>query len=371
MRILDLIHRWTGGMIGLLLAVLGLSGTLLLHKDAYLRATLPHAADAPVRDGAAIADTVTRLFADPSTESPRSITLAGDTFGLHRINYGDDVGAYADQSGNIVTSWTSVWERPEIWLFDLHHHLLNGETGETVAGFLGLIGIGFVITGAILWWRTRKTFAFRLLPKRLTRPAITRQHRDLGIVMAPLLLLSMLTGTMMVLRPVANVLLSPLSAPAGMNAALAQPKAKGGALTAPVDWHALIQAAHARYPDGELRILSVPTKPGGLINVRMRQQAEWLPNGRTAFWFDPADGRLIESRDALAMPPAARAFNLLYPLHAAKVGGLAYQLVMTLSGLALTLLGTLTVFSFWTAKGQALRQRRRLRHSIRLPLDAR
>lgn len=371
MRVLDLIHRWTGGLIGLLLALLGLSGTLLLHKDAYLRATLPHAADAPVQDTAAIADAVTRLFADPSMASPRSIVLAGDTLGLHRINYGEDASAYADQTGQIVTSWTSVWERPEIWLFDLHHHLLNGETGEIVAGFLGLIGIGFVITGTILWWRTRKTFAFRLLPKRLTRPSIARHHRDLGIVMAPLLLLSMLTGTMMVLRPVASLLLSPLSPPAGLNAALAQPKAKGGALTTPVDWHALIETARSRYPDGELRILSVPTKPGGLINVRLRQQAEWLPNGRTSFWFDPVDGRLIEARDALAMPPAARGFNLLYPLHAAKVGGLAYRLVMTLSGLTLTLLGTLTVFSFWTAKGQALRQRRRLRRSILLPLDAR
>ena len=42
-----LIHRWTGAFIGLLLAVLGLSGTLLLYKDAWLRTTVPHAAEAP------------------------------------------------------------------------------------------------------------------------------------------------------------------------------------------------------------------------------------------------------------------------------------------------------------------------------------
>ncbi len=47
------------------------------------------------------------------------------------------------------------------------------------------------------------------------------------------------------------------------------------------------------------------------------------------------------------MPAGAQVFNGAYPLHAAKVGGLAYRLLMTVSGLALTLLGTLTVWTFW------------------------
>ncbi|MFX6803769.1 PepSY-associated TM helix domain-containing protein, partial [Acinetobacter baumannii] len=86
-------------------------------------------------------------------------------------------------------------ERPELFLFDLHHHLLAGETGEIVAASAGLCGLFFVISGAILWWRTRRTFEFRLIPRRLSRPAILRHHRDLGIVFAPLLALVMFTGT--------------------------------------------------------------------------------------------------------------------------------------------------------------------------------
>jgi uncharacterized iron-regulated membrane protein len=84
--------------------------------------------------------------------------------------------------------------------------------------------------------------------------------------------------------------------------------------------------------------------------MRARQPAEWLPNGRTLLWFDPADGRLVDHRDALAMPAGSRLFNLLYPIHAAKVGGLSYRLVMTLSGLALSLLGSLTMLSFWSRR---------------------
>jgi uncharacterized iron-regulated membrane protein len=42
-----------------------------------------------------------------------------------------------------------------------------------------------------------------------------------------------------------------------------------------------------------------------------------------------------------------RCYNALYPLHAAKVGGLPYQLLMTGSGLALGMPGTFAVWTFW------------------------
>lgn len=348
MRIVDLVHRWTGGLIGLLLAMLGLTGTLLIHKDAWLRPLLPHAADPQAQDAATLAATAARWF-DGGAEQPSSILFATDGFGLNRLAYGGETGAYASQAGQIVTRWDSVWERPELWLFDLHHHLLMGETGDIVAGIAGLIGIGFVVTGAILWWRLRKTFDFRLWPRRMSRASVLRHHRDLGIVVAPLLLLTMLTGTMMTLQPVANLLLSPFSPPAEMRGALAPPKVKGGT-PGEIDWRRIIDTVRARYPDAEIRRIGIPTKPGDLISVRARQQAEWLPNGRTLFWFDPADGRLIEQRDALAMPLGTRFFNLAYPVHAAKVGGLAYRLVMTASGLGLTLLGSLAMVTFWSSR---------------------
>lgn len=37
---------------------------------------------------------------------------------------------------------------------------------------------------------------------------------------------------------------------------------------------------------------------------------------------------------------------MAYPLHAGKVGGLSYRLLLTLVGLALTILGSLSVWTF-------------------------
>ena len=346
MKTLRLLHRWTGGLIGLLLALLGLSGALLVHEDAFLRATVPHAADAQRQDTATLAAMATKVF--DKTDRPRSIILASQRMGLNRLTYAaSEQGAYADQDGHIVQAWTSNWARPEIWLFDFHHHLFNGDAGEIVGGIAGLAGLGFVVTGLFLWWPTRRMFHVRLWPRMMKRAAIVHHHRDLGVLIAPLLILSLTTGATMNLKWFSQALRAPFTPPAVMEKASAAPKIKGGKLAQDLDWAQVIGRAQARFPGAEVRTIGLPQKKDGLIAIRLRQQQEWLPNGRSMAWFDPATGKMVASRDALALPLGSRIANADYPLHAAKVGGLAYRLVMTVAGLGLTLLGTLAVVTFW------------------------
>lgn len=349
MRVLDLLHRWGGGIFGLILAVLGFSGAILVWKEALV--ALPHVGDAPVADPAVLGDLTARLLA--RAENGDSLIYASDRFGLVQLRTSGGGGLYAGQSGGVVARWSSQWERPELWLFDLHHHLLAGETGEIVAGIAGLAAAVFVISGAILWWRTRRTFRLRLWPARMTGPAIRMHHRDLGILAAPLLLLVAVTGVMMIFRPVAALLLAPLSPPATIEADLKPPRLSSAPLSRTLDWTAMIQAARLEFPDARIRILALPRKPGDPVTIRMKREAEWLPNGRTALWFDAGSGHLLARRDALAMAAGTQAFNAAYPLHAAKVGGLPYRLAMTLCGLAMGLLGSLAAWSFW--KGKSLR----------------
>ncbi len=345
LRWLDLLHRWVGGLIGLVLAVLGASGTILLHKTAWI--TLPHADDAQRTDPATIAAATERLLAEHAADGPTSIIFATHNFGLHRLGFGEQAGLYASQDGAVVARWASQWERPELWIFDLHHHLFTGDAGETVTGIAGLAALFFVVSGAILWWRTRRTFRPRLLPKRLSRPAIVMHHRDLGILIAPLLLLTATTGTMMIFRPFAEAVVKPFSPSATVTEALTPPRVESGPLAARPDWQAMFAAAHARFPDAEFRIVALPRKAGDPISLRMRRAAEWLPNGRTLVLFDAATGEIRYSRDALAMAAGPRVFNAAYPVHSAKVGGLVYRLVQTIVGLALILLGSLAVWTFW------------------------
>jgi uncharacterized iron-regulated membrane protein len=343
MRIVDLLHRWGGGTLGLILLVLGLTGTVLLHKEEWIM--LPHASDARIEDPVVLANLTAKLLAkSPDTAS---IIYPTDRFGLVQMRDLQGGGTYANQAGEIVARWDSQWERPELWLFDLHHHLFAGETGEVFAGIAGLSALMFVITGSILWWRTKRTFRFRLLPARMSRPAILMHHRDLGIVVAPLLFLTALTGTMMIFRPVATIVLSPISPPAAIEKDLAPPRYEGGNLSPTLNFASVVMKAHQTYPGAQLRIISFPKKSGDPIMVRMKQREEWLPNGRTLLWLDASTGTLVGQRDALQMSKGTQLFNMAYPLHAAKTGGLMYRLLMTFCGIAMTLLGSFTAWSFW------------------------
>jgi uncharacterized iron-regulated membrane protein len=344
MGIVAFLHRWTGGLIGLLLAALGLSGAILAHKDLWIgidgsRDIRP----ATLESNSQLIEKLTLNGA----EVPDYILLASDNFGLHRLSYKNDGGAYANHAGQIVEKWDSVWDRPEVWLFDFHHHFFAGDLGELAAGILALIGLAFVITGALLWWQTRRTFALRLWPARMSRSAIIRHHRDLGIIMSPFLFLSCLTGAMLTLKPVTAILLSPFSSAAEMLSAAKPPSETGGIWTENFNWRPVLTTVEQRFPDAEVRIIIMPKKPGDLIAVRAKQPSEWLPNGRTTLWFDPGTGRLIEARDALALPMGAQVFNAVYPLHAGKVGGVTWRVFTTLSGIALFVLGTLATWSFW------------------------
>ncbi len=63
MKWLDLLHRWTGGVIGLVLALLGLTGCLLVWKTAWIM--VPGKSMPLIRDPASVAMAVQRMLPQP------------------------------------------------------------------------------------------------------------------------------------------------------------------------------------------------------------------------------------------------------------------------------------------------------------------
>lgn len=348
LRTLDLLHRWTGGLVGLLQVVIGLSGTALVWEESWL--SLPGAND-PLRvDASATGAAVEAAIAlDPALSR---ITFADADIGLHQAIYADGSGAYLTQTGDLVDRWDSLWGRPELWLFDLHHYLFLGKFGKYTTGVLGLLMLAFAITGLILWWQTRKTFKFRLWPARMTRPAIVRQHRDLGVVAAPMLILTALTGTFMVFPAMADAVLAPLADPAK---ASPEPLTDAGAVTPDTDWRRIMVNAQAAFPDALPRRLMLPRRAGAPAVLRLRQGFEWTPNGRTYVYLDPATAEVLAVDDPAGSDTASAITEKFYPVHAGKVGGVLWRLALTFTGLTLTVLGSLTVWSFWFRRPKARR----------------
>lgn len=341
MQFLSLLHRWAGGIAGLLLALIGLSGVVLIWEESWI--SLPGAGDVLNREPGAIGLTVAAALEENADLS--RITFASEDMALHQAIYSDDSGAYLNQTGDVVDRWDSMWGRPELWIFDLHHYLFLGDTGKIITGMLGVLLAAFTATGMILWWRTRKTFKFRLWPARPTKSAIVRQHRDLGAVASPLLLVAALTGALMIFPAASKWILAPL---AGSEQVI-EPPTGAGAPHDDTDWPELLTAAQRAFPNAVPRRLMMPTEPGAPIALRMKQEFEWTPNGRTYVYLDPGSGRVLATVDPVNGDAALVITEKYYPIHAGKVGGPLWRLLLTFGGFALCMLGLLATWSFWFA----------------------
>lgn len=337
MGTIRLIHAWAGAILSLILAVLGLSGALLVFEDDWVRATVtadPAALAAePARLGAA-ANAVQARYGDAVS----SVVFAGGDLDLHKVYMGERF-AYAGADGQVLAEWGGN-ARAEAWLFDLHHFLLTGETGEMVGGVAGLAGALLVLTGLVVWIPAWRASGWRVWPASTRRRDLISSHRNLGLIFALPVFLLCLTGGAIVFNAQTKAV---LQAVAPDRAAPPKPPAVG---TGPVDWPAALAAAQAAFPEARIRTAGLPAESGKPATVRLRQPGEWHPNGRSVALIDPATSRVVQTVDANTLGGGTRLQNALYPIHAASVGGWLYDLVVAASGLALAALGGVGTWSF-------------------------
>jgi uncharacterized iron-regulated membrane protein len=107
--------------------------------------------------------------------------------------------------------------------------------------------------------------------------------------------------------------------------------------------------AQAAFPAAAPRRLMLPAEPGAPLTLRLKQDFEWTPNGRTYVYVDPATGHVLATEDPASGDTASAIAEKFYPVHSGKVGGLFWHLALTFSGLTLALLGSLAAWSFWFA----------------------
>ncbi|MEM9750042.1 MAG: PepSY-associated TM helix domain-containing protein [Pseudomonadota bacterium] len=336
------IHAYAGIVCSLVLMTIGLSGALLVFKDDYLRAALPAAREAPDLSPAALTHVLDEAEAAFTAERMRAVIFARDDFGLHKAYLTDGSAAYLNSRGAIIDAW-SPNGRIEDWLLDLHHHLLAGDAGGWATGFFGLAAIALVGAGCVAYWPARRGARRGVLPRSSERLEVLSAHRNLGALVAPLVLLAVTTGVIITFPSTSRSFFDMF----GEDAATApRPQLEESAApSAGIAWAAGLASAMEAFPAADPRIAIWPKK-GGAPSFRLKQAEEWHPNGRTQIIFDPATGAPAHVKDALNLNSGRQAFNAVYPLHAAGVGGRLYDALLAAAGFALVALGALGSFAF-------------------------
>ena len=189
------LHAWAGTVLAVLAVVFGLTGTLLVFEDDWIRATVPAAHAEVDLDPARLGAALDRLeTAEPGLTS---VVLPGGAVGAHRLYLADEGFGYADADGAVVDRWRGA-ARAETWIFDLHHELLAGHTGKLVAGGAGLALVLMVLTGLIVWSPAWRATGWRVWPRSGVRRELIGSHRNLGLIFALPLIVFSLTGAAIV-----------------------------------------------------------------------------------------------------------------------------------------------------------------------------
>ncbi len=357
MALLRLFHRWLGLSLAVVVFAVAASGGLLLFRDAYYRAVHPRL-NAPVT--AAEVQARGRLLevieSRWAAEGVRTVKFPEPGLNAFHVWLRDGTEAFVDPgTGHPIDRWH--WsDRVPAFLFELHAHLLGKPAGTIVNGAVAIGLLVFGATGLVLWWPGRRG-AFRLrhaVPSTLGAAQILRSHAACGALAALPAAVFAATGAGIVFyEPTARVMSRILDVrpPEVADAhVMARPGGTRG-------WSDILRAVDRTFPEGR----TVFYQPGNAENARLvfrkRLPGEWHPNGRSYVVIDPYSGQMVQAIDARAQGAGTRLMHALYPVHAAKVGGLTMTAVAALASAGLAWLAAGGAWSYIARRAAAATRR--------------
>lgn len=356
-------HIWLGLTLGLVWALQGLTGAVLVFHREIDRLTLAthHTATSLPLDHL-IAAARQRLPA-----RPEAIGVIDADPSIVSVSYTDSVGG---KRSLLIDSATGTvlrernW-RPTSpadgnvtrWIYNLHHQLLLGETGGVLLGASGLLLFVSAGWGLYLAWPRRNhwglAFAFRKWHSRLQQ--LFGWHRATGLCAAIALLLLALSGVSMDFgRQLRTFSENHLRYQRPFKVKPARP------VEHPIAAETALAIARASLPGATFVALTLPSPKMPAYQVRLRQPGEWRRwSGTSVVTIDPRQGDVLDIYDATKAPLANRVLESAFAVHSGEVAGFIGRVAVMLAGLSLP---ALYITGIWAW----LRKRRLRRGAVHL-----
>lgn len=346
-------HLWLGFTVGLLWALQGFSGALLVfHRDVY-RLSLPTPSSGPmasldlVQQRAAAAAGSTHIQRIGIFDAGGGFLVADyeDGSGVARTKIIDasmaNVIADRETEPSVPTSG-SIWP----WIYRFHDSLAGGEERDDVIGLSGLILLPTLMAGLWIAWPRRNTWktAFDFRRWKSLNQLLYGSHRAIGLLVGFLLLITVPCGIYMIfggkLRPhIARAVAHELPYRSAPVAAL-PPRL--------ISSQAAYEAARRHFPRAAFVSVVMPTAKAPVYTVRLRQSAEprtWA--GLTTVIVDPVSGRALDVYDAVRTSWSNRLTDAAFPIHSGEIAGTPGRLAVMLAGMTLPILYVTGMWAWW------------------------
>lgn len=350
-RALTLLHRWTGILIGLWIALVALSGIGMVFSTSFygweLGETQTHVEmrDAPyVSPEIWLAKAEAKYGELPEIEGffgPRATpmrisapTIVYEPPGRHAHGI-VTVNPYTGEPlAHFVAEDT--WSFVPLWL---HLGLFTGEDAAgQITTALSIVLIVFGFTGLYLWWPGRgRTRAALVVPRPRSPVSLRRFHAAIGAWTSPLIILAGFTGLLLSNFDVAEAVTDPLGAAAEFDPATAAIPGCGAAPTDPIG--RAIQQGKALYPGRELASVSKSWPDGRFNTLWLRPADSTVPaRGDTELVVDANCGNVVFHRGPEQMKAGDAVLTYAVELHNGRLLGLFGEAVIFLQGVAIAIL---------------------------------
>jgi uncharacterized iron-regulated membrane protein len=349
------LHKYVALTVGVLVAMMGLSGSLLVLKDSleerwYPERRVTRAADAPVLWERVL---WTARATVPVADS-YVINRPDDPLRAFNVNVEDPEGRrmYVDPYTGRLIENNAEDELALDWVAQLHTHLLGGDTGKYFVAAIGAVLVFLAVTGLILWWPRKWGNAFRIRWDAARLGLSYDLHRSTGALLATFFLVNALTGiTLAFSAPAARFVGALAGNPPYVAPQL--PRHPAAAVRLPLD--DVVRAATEALPEGRVKRVIVPSKPAPVL-VRMQVEGDHHPNGLNRVYVDPYDGKVLGVRRLAGASPGNTMFDWLYPLHIGRLFGTAHTWFQVFVGVVPAFL-LVTGLIVWQASRSARRRR--------------
>lgn len=357
-KLLFKVHLYTAFAGGLLLSLMGLSGSILVFRNEIDRLLEPHLLRVePVDERVSVESVLTAVRWACLGDSVRYIfppQTEADTYQVQTTRAGRRL--YVDPHNGAVLGSRLPRETFTGLLYALHSELLGGEVGKRVVGVGGILLLLLGVTGLLLWWpgRGRWRRGFQVQWRSNWKRVIFDLHRVGGFLSLPVLILSAVTGASLVFSGfVTGTVLAFSGTPELPPVTVPVVQSSGQ----PLSLDDILRRADAALPGATVTRISLPASAGATVVVRKRLPSESHPNGMSFIHVDPHTGEVLSLQDATRAGVGERVLNGRYPLHIGASGGLPMRILTAVGGIAPAALFITGCIVWWNRTGATRRTR--------------
>jgi uncharacterized iron-regulated membrane protein len=344
------LHRYLGLVVGSILIIVGLTGSLLVFQKEIDSFLMKRQFGEVISQGQrlaveSIAKTVEAAYINSGLKLS-ALTLPVRLDAPISVSLKSTADKWIDVFVNPYTGaimGTRDWEKSLFgFVYSLHYQLLAGQTGQVIVGIAALVLLILSITGIILWpgWR-RLIAGFKIKWDAHIKRVNFDVHKVAGIIAAVFLVMIAFTGFCWNFYQYTE----PVIYAATFSPKPAEPKSKPVAGKSSLELNQILKIADKTLPEAVTTYISFPDTPDGIFRVN-KKFPEVKEAYRSRVYIDQYSGEVLQVRNSRTLSLGDKVTDAFTPMHYGTFGGVATRILYVFVGLSPLIL-FVTGFVMW------------------------